>query len=137
MIAPGGGFSPAGTSGGHGVGSLVPKRTRTAVAGLNRYAAGAAFASACRLPERRDVVEDPEAAAVRAGDQIGAEAGAVVLHLDVAHRDRRHVEPQRLPVVAVVERHPHLRVGRGVEQPLLARDPRGSSWRPRPARCRC
>ena len=37
MIPPGGGFSPAGTSGGQGVGSLVPKRTRSAVTGLKRY----------------------------------------------------------------------------------------------------
>ena len=50
MMPPGGGFSPAGTSGGHGVGSLVPKRTRTAVAGLNRYAVASppATSAACR-----------------------------------------------------------------------------------------
>ena len=73
------------------------------------------------LTQRRHVVEDPEAAAVRAGDEIGAQTRAVVLQLEVAHRDRRHVEPERPPVVAVVERHPHLHVGRRVEQPLLAR----------------
>ena len=38
MMPPGSGFSPAGSSGGHGVGSFVPNRTRTAVAGLNRNA---------------------------------------------------------------------------------------------------
>ena len=92
MIPPGSGFSPAGSSGGHGVGSLVPNRTRTAVAGLNRYALPApAPPRLGRLPERRQVVENPEASAMRAGDEIGAEARAVVLHLDVAHRDRRHV----------------------------------------------
>ena len=36
MSAPGGALSPAGSSGGHGVGSLTPKRTRTAGPGLNR-----------------------------------------------------------------------------------------------------
>src|ERR1035441_9854329 len=46
MMAPGGGFSPAGNSGGHGVGSFVPNRTRMPVAGLNKYAFDAAAASA-------------------------------------------------------------------------------------------
>ena len=45
MIPPGGGFSPAGSSGGHGVGSFVANRTRTAVTGLNRYASFAACAA--------------------------------------------------------------------------------------------
>src|SRR5690242_1747571 len=50
MMPPGIGFSPAGHSGCHGVGSFVPNRTRTAVIGLYRYAfpAGtAALTSAC------------------------------------------------------------------------------------------
>src|SRR6185503_9066970 len=47
MIPPGGGFSPAGSSGGHGVGSFVAKRTRTAVSGLYRYAVLDACAAAC------------------------------------------------------------------------------------------
>jgi hypothetical protein len=37
MTAPAGGFSPAGVSGGHGVGSFSANRTRTAVAGFTRY----------------------------------------------------------------------------------------------------
>src|SRR4030095_3821070 len=44
MMPPGSGFSPAGNSGGHGVGSFVPNLTRTAVAGLNRDALPAARA---------------------------------------------------------------------------------------------
>src|SRR5450756_1905597 len=52
MMPPGGGFSPAGSSGGHGVGSFVAKRTRTAVAGLKRYAerddCAARTAATCR-----------------------------------------------------------------------------------------
>src|SRR5258708_1412693 len=50
MLAPGGGFSPAGNSGGHGVGSLVAKRTRIAVTGLNR---DAPFDAAAPAPWRR------------------------------------------------------------------------------------
>src|ERR1017187_4729742 len=46
MIAPGGGFSPAGNSGGHGVGSFVPNRIRMPVAGLNRYPFDAEAAAA-------------------------------------------------------------------------------------------
>ena len=45
MNTPDGALSPDGISGGHGVGSLVAKRTRTAVAGLNRYAPRAAIAA--------------------------------------------------------------------------------------------
>src|SRR6185436_14408127 len=36
-------------------------------------------------PERTEVVENPESSSVRARDQIGAKARAVVLHLDIAH----------------------------------------------------
>ena len=123
MMPPGSGFSPAGSSGGHGVGSFVPNRTRTAVAGLNRYALPAAAPPRLRrLPQRRHVVENPEAAAVRAGDEIRAEARAVVLHLDVAHRDRRHVA---LAATASDRRRRYdthtCSVGRRVQQPFLAR----------------
>ena len=70
----------------------------------------------CRLSQRRHVVQYPEAATVRAGNQIRAPALVVVFDLQIAHRNRRHVVPQRLPVIAIVKRHPHLRVGAGVEQ---------------------
>src|SRR3954451_18484036 len=33
------------------------------------------------LTKRREIVEDPEAAPVRSRDQIGAEAGGIILHL--------------------------------------------------------
>ena len=60
MIAPGGGFSPAGSSGGQGVGSFVPKRTRTAGSGLNRYAAVAACAAAaCRSGVTSSRIQNP------------------------------------------------------------------------------
>ena len=48
--------------------------------GLNRYASARGLRLGV-LPERRHVVEDPEPAAVRARDEVGAQAGAVVLHL--------------------------------------------------------
>ena len=69
MIPPGGGFSPCGSSFVHSVGSLVPKRTRTAVAGSKRKASVAACASA-DLPQRRHVVQDPETPAVGPRNQV-------------------------------------------------------------------
>ena len=62
MMPPGGGFSPAGSSGGHGVGSFVAKRTRTAVAGLNRYARprrGRARSAACRSGVTSSRIQKP------------------------------------------------------------------------------
>ena len=50
------------------------------------------------LAERRDVVEDPESSSVRGRDQV------VVLDDDIAHRARRHIQTERLPVIAVVKR---------------------------------
>ena len=50
------------------------------------------------LPEHRVLIEDPDAAAVGADNEI------VVVNRDIAERRRRQVEPQRLPVIAVVER---------------------------------
>src|ERR1019366_8550200 len=43
------------------------------------------------LPERRDVVEDPEAAAVRGDDEV------VTVNDEIADGRGRHVEAQRLP----------------------------------------
>ena len=62
------------------------------------------------LPERADVVQDPDAAAVRADDQI------VAVNREVAHGRGRQVQLQRLPVVAVVERDEDAELGAGVEQ---------------------
>ena len=58
---------------------------------------------------------------MRAGNQIGAATLRVVLDLQIANRDRRHVVPERLPVIAIVERDPHLRIGPGKQQPRLPR----------------
>jgi hypothetical protein len=52
---------------------------------------------------------------VRAGDQI------VALHDHVADRGRRHVQPQRLPVLPIVERDEDFALGAGEEQSLALR----------------
>ena len=49
------------------------------------------------LFERRDVVEHPEAAAVRGHNQV------VVLHHEVVHRRERQIQLHRLPLLAIVE----------------------------------
>src|SRR6266511_3229730 len=72
MIAPSGGFCPIGSSGGIGVSVLTL---------------------------RRDVIENPEAATVRADDNV------VVFHDQVADRGRGHIQSQRLPMLAVVKRY--------------------------------
>ena len=53
------------------------------------------------LAQRSDVVEDPESASVRRYDEI------VILNDEIAHRGRRQIQPQRLPVCAVIERDIH------------------------------
>ena len=68
-----------------------------------------------RVPQHADVVQDPEAAAVRRDDQI------VVLDRQVAHRRRRQVQLQRLPVVAVVERHEDGELGAREQQSAARR----------------
>ncbi len=55
--------------------------------------------AAATLPQRRDVVEDPEPATMRSHDEI------VVLNNQIAHRSRRQIQSQRLPIRAVIERH--------------------------------
>ena len=64
------------------------------------------------LPQRRDIVENPEAATVRCRDQVA------VLDREVVNRHDREVEPERLPVPAIVEAHPHAALGTGEEQSL-------------------
>src|SRR5215471_12539863 len=49
------------------------------------------------LPQRREIIEDPEAAAVSADDQVA------IVHYQIADRCSQHVQPQRLPVLAVIE----------------------------------
>ncbi len=137
MIAPSGGFGAVGSSGGSGVSVFMFQRTRYAVCGLKRMTSRSATACPERallrqaqdqrskgappvgelrdLPQRRDVVENPDAAPVRADDEV------VVFDDEIADRGRGHVQSQRLPVVAVVERHVDLRFGSGEEQALPLR----------------
>src|SRR5256885_1346372 len=53
------------------------------------------------LTKRRDVVDHPEAPAMRGGNQIAVTNGEVV------HRHRREIVLEPLPVGAVVRREPH------------------------------
>ena len=63
-----------------------------------------------QLMQRRQVVENPEAAALRREHQI------LVRHLDVGDRRDGQVQLEGLPVRAVVERDVHAELGAGVEQ---------------------
>ena len=53
-----------------------------------------------RFAQWSDVIEDPEAAAVRGHDQI------IVVNPEIAHRRVRQIQLQRLPAIAVIERYP-------------------------------
>src|ERR1044071_7559522 len=64
------------------------------------------------LLERREVVDHPERAALRRGDEI------VVAHGEIGDRHDRQIELQRLPVRAVVERDVHPALGAGEEESL-------------------
>src|SRR5207247_11180042 len=63
------------------------------------------------LPDRREVVQDPEAAAVRRGDQVS------VLDREIVQRHRRQVLLEPLPVRPIVEGHPDAALGPGIEEP--------------------
>ena len=65
------------------------------------------------LAQRRHVVEHPDRAALRRGDEV------VAVDEQVAHPRDRQVALQRLPRVAVVERDVDAGVGAGVEQAFL------------------
>src|SRR3546814_11944258 len=64
------------------------------------------------LAQRTDVVQHPEGAAMRRDRDVAGVDGKVM------HRHARHVEPERLPVGAVVERHVDAELGARLEQPL-------------------
>ena len=71
------------------------------------------FEIAPELPQRRHVVEDPEAAAVRRDGEI------VAVDDQIADRGVRQVQRQRLPVVAVVERDVDVALGAGKSSPRV------------------
>ena len=64
------------------------------------------------LPQRRDVIQDPERPPVSSDDHI------VMMNDQIADRSRRQIHLQRLPVVAVVPRHIHAAFGAGEKQSL-------------------
>src|SRR5712664_2054568 len=62
------------------------------------------------LPQRRDVVENPEGAAVRGYNEI------VAMNREIAHGRVRQIQLQRLPIATIVEGNVHGAFGTGVEQ---------------------
>ena len=52
------------------------------------------------FPQRRDVIENPERAAMGGDDEI------VVVNPEIAHGSVRQIQLQRLPVIAIVKRNP-------------------------------
>src|SRR6202043_613515 len=62
-----------------------------------------------------DVVENPEGTAVGCGDQI------VLLESEIVNGDGGHVQAQRLPVVAVIEREVRALFGAGIQETFTDR----------------
>ncbi len=109
MTAPAGGLRPTGSSARQRrVAVLVPAQAD----GGRRFEQVRRFACCNRveLAQRSEVVEHPDRATLRAGDQV------VAVHEQVADPGRRKIALQRLPMVAVVEGHEHAGIGAGVEQ---------------------
>ncbi len=110
MDAPFGGFAACGSSFCVGVPLSLPCITLIASAGLNRYASARATVSVIwRSGLMSSITQNPRPCV--ADDQI------VAVDLEVAHRRHRQVQLQRLPVVAVVERHERRALGAGEQQP--------------------
>ena len=82
--------------------------------GLHQKCRGSRVARSRNRAQRRHVIENPETTTVRARDEIRAEAAGIVLQLNVAHGDCRHVDAERLPVISVIERNPHLRIATAI-----------------------
>ena len=122
MLAPSGGFSPVGSSTGQGMSVLVFQRTRHAVVGLKSAVnwqpsrSGPVVGVICRSGVMSSMIQKPRPW-VRCHEII-------VLYDQVADRRDAHVQSQRLPVAAVVERHVDGAFGAGEEKPFAASDPR-------------
>src|SRR5207302_6887325 len=66
-----------------------------------------------QLPQRRDVIHDPNAAAMRGDDQIGLTR----MHHNIAHGDVGELATFVLgPLLATIERNPQTKLGAGKEQ---------------------
>ena len=71
--------------------------------------------AAATLPERRDVVEDPEPATMRCNHEI------IVLNNEIADRSRRQIQSQRFPIRAVIKRDVNAFFSSGEEQTFAFR----------------
>ncbi len=67
------------------------------------------------LPQRTDVIENPERAAVGRDDQI------LIVESEIAHRRVRQIQLQRTPVIAVVQGKPYGLLGTRIQQPAAHR----------------
>ena len=67
------------------------------------------------LPQRRDIIENPERASMGRNHQI------VVLDDQIVHRRRRQIQLKRLPLRPIVERHVHPGLSPRIKQPALFR----------------
>src|SRR6266498_994934 len=63
-----------------------------------------------QLPQGREVVQDPDRPAVRPDHEIA------LVDVQIAHRAGGEIEPQRLPMVAVVERNVNAAFGTREQQ---------------------
>src|SRR5215831_3846850 len=68
-----------------------------------------------KLPQRCDVVQNPETATV------GPDAEIVTLDNQIANGSGAHVQPERLPMVAIIERHIDSALSAGEEQSFAFR----------------
>src|SRR5467141_3079378 len=68
-----------------------------------------------QLPQRRDIIQNPERAAVRGDNKI------VAMNREIAHRSVRQIQLQRLPIVSIVEGNVHGAFRSGEEQTLARR----------------
>ena len=67
------------------------------------------------LPQRRNIVENPECAPMRGQNEV------VILHHQIVHRCRGQIQLQRTPVRSVVERYIHASFGSRIEQAAFLR----------------
>src|SRR5436305_10999271 len=67
------------------------------------------------LSQWRDVIEDPKPSAMRPNAQV------IAFDNEIANRSRAHIQPQRLPVLTVIERNMNGALCAGKQQTLSFR----------------
>src|SRR5258708_7743881 len=70
------------------------------------------FCRVGRLPQRRDIIQNPKGASVRGHYEI------IAMNGEIANGGDRQIELQRLPALAIIERNVSSEFGSGEEQPL-------------------